>query len=234
MDKYTYADLIIDPKDPRLEIGAYYYFGGNAVNALERANEGKKEKELTWIYNGDDFDQRYIFGLRDTEDTGDSRIFTSFLIRKKEPTYAERQAEWVKENDIKVGDKVKILKEFSSGDFVDYMKPLVGTIGEIKEIGERIQVYTEDKDDWWYWPYYCLEKVEEKKYVPFDLSLEEDRAKLRGAWVRPKDCYPNADHLIRGISNITVWFGDSYLNAQELLNEYEFIDGSPCGKLVED
>ena len=137
--------------------------------------------------------------------------------------------------DIATG-KVKkediIGKQGWFGDTLDDMLVIAGTGFETKELRDvdTTQFYFNDKSG----SYFFLPKKEtEKKYVPFDLSNEEDRAKLRGAWVRPKDCYPNVDHLIRGISNITVWFGDSYLTAPELLNEYEFIDGSPCGKLVE-
>ena len=38
-DKYTYADVIIDPNDPRVEIGAEYYYCDNPSTCLERANK---------------------------------------------------------------------------------------------------------------------------------------------------------------------------------------------------
>ena len=38
MAKYTYNDIIIDPEDPRLEIGAEYYYCGNPIYCLHRAN----------------------------------------------------------------------------------------------------------------------------------------------------------------------------------------------------
>lgn len=38
MAKYTYEDIIIDPEDPRLEIGAEYYYCGNPIYCLHRAN----------------------------------------------------------------------------------------------------------------------------------------------------------------------------------------------------
>lgn len=245
MNEYTYKDVIIDPEDPRVEIGAYYYYGVNAVSALERANEGKNEKKLTWIYNGDDFDQQYIFGFND-EKYGDGMLFTSFLIRKKEPSYEDRQAEWVKENNIKVGDWVKIVRKFSRGEdgfgycFIDKkMEILIGKICKINSIDiHGIYVYDEDESDCYLWPYFCLEKVEEpeKKYVPFDLSKEEDRAKLRGAWVRKKEA-PFLEQEIAGLStNVQLVFLNDVISVGvfNLLEEYEFTDGTPCGKLVED
>ena len=39
-DKYTYADVIIDPEDPRVEIGKEYYSSKNIPDALFKANEG--------------------------------------------------------------------------------------------------------------------------------------------------------------------------------------------------
>ena len=39
-DKYTYADVIIDPDDPRVEIGAEYYASKNIPEALFKANDG--------------------------------------------------------------------------------------------------------------------------------------------------------------------------------------------------
>ena len=38
-EKYTYADVIIDPNDPRVEIGAEYYYCDNPSTCLERANK---------------------------------------------------------------------------------------------------------------------------------------------------------------------------------------------------
>ena len=150
MAEYTYKDVIIDPDDPRVEIGAKYYRADYPKKVLFLANN--EEDYVGTLEEIDTESPETPFVVR----TGGAHAPWACIIRKKEP---------------------------------------------------------------------------EKKYVPFDLSKEEDRVKLRGAWVRPKDCYPNVDHLIRGISNSTVWFGDSYLTALELLNEYEFINGDPCGIL---
>lgn len=39
MAEYTYKDVIIDPDDPRIEIGKEYYFGESPKEALEYANK---------------------------------------------------------------------------------------------------------------------------------------------------------------------------------------------------
>ena len=39
MAEYTYKDVIIDPNDPRVEIGKEYYYCDNPSTCLERANK---------------------------------------------------------------------------------------------------------------------------------------------------------------------------------------------------
>lgn len=160
MVEYTYKDVIIDPSDPRVEIGKEYYAATSISSALRAANVGNESllvkldsvnREPTrTLITSKPFTVSYKHG-----NGGD----TDFIIRKKEP---------------------------------------------------------------------------EKKYVPFDLSFEEDRAKLRGAWVRIKGS--QLEHQIVGLAANTqiVFIPDVVgVEAKELLEGYEFIDGSPCGKLVE-
>ena len=154
MAEYTYKDVIIDPNDPRVEVGKgkEYYFGCLPRDVLEEANtnssligelkEIRKENNFPFVFMG----------------FSDGR---SCIIRKKEP---------------------------------------------------------------------------EKKYVPFDLSKEEDREKLRGAWVRHKNS--GREYAITGLyldeTPPYVEVNDNGYEPEYLLEEYEFIDGTPCGKLVEE
>lgn len=77
-DKYTYADVIIDPEDPRVEIGKEYYSSKNIPDALFKANEG---------------DEMFCYKLLSVHDGAygpfwmdkDSPSSFDFLIRKKEP-----------------------------------------------------------------------------------------------------------------------------------------------------
>ncbi len=150
MAEYTYKDVIIDPEDPRVEIGKEYYFALGAQSCIDYANK-------------------------------DSRVAT--------------------------------LNKIGSGAF----RPFI----------------TDDNKDY---PFIIRKKEPEKKYAPFDLSKEEDRARLRGAWIRRKD-YPGDEYQIVGISitNNLIFFDDSaQLSTDVLLKRCEFVDGSPCGKLVEE
>ena len=46
MSKYDCKDIIIDPDDPRLEIGKEYYFGDNVGQLLYGARTGWKTEVL--------------------------------------------------------------------------------------------------------------------------------------------------------------------------------------------
>ena len=84
--------------------------------------------------------------------------------------------------------------------------------------------------------YPCIirKKEPKKKYVPFDLSLEEDRAKLREAWIRPKDRPSVGLKIIAMNIDCVFFYGEKGQSTEDLFMEYEFIDGTPCGKLKED
>lgn len=73
-DKYTYADVIIDPNDPRVEIGKDYYFALGAQACIDYANIGKKLNTLDEI----DKSGQYHPFITDEKDY-------PFIIRKKEP-----------------------------------------------------------------------------------------------------------------------------------------------------
>ena len=87
------------------------------------------------------------------------------------------------------------------------------------------------------WQYFLPKKETEKKYVPFDLSNEKDRAKLRGAWVRSKDDWKVEAFITEFyescIPEMVCCVGSNKLSASELFRDWTFLDGSPCGKLVE-
>lgn len=143
MAEYTYKDVIIDPQDPRIEIGKEYYFGDNPGEVLKWANGDGVAKAIDRI-NRDNFPFCHD-GIR-----------FPCIIRKKEPR---------------------------------------------------------------------------KRYEPFDLTKEEDRARLRGVWVRIKDC-PNFEYQIVSMNTENVFFGNKVaVSMHALLLSYEFADGTPCGKL---
>lgn len=155
MTEYTYKDVIIDPEDPRVEIGAEYYFGDTPLECIA-------------VANSDSFDGSSM--LVDIEE-------------KKERPFARAAST-------------------SSGVL-------------------------------WY---VCLirKAEQEKKYIPFDLSDLEVRDKLRGKWIKSNHS-PYPEDMITGFYlSEDIWQVNYSYNAEELLNDWEFLDGTPCGELVED
>ena len=71
--------------------------------------------------------------------------------------------------------------------------------------------------------------------MPFDLNNEEDKAKLRGAWVRIKGSELEQQIVGLAINTQLVFLPDVVsVETKELLEGYEFLNGTPCGQLVED
>ena len=150
MAEYTYKDVIIDPDDPRVEIGEKYFFFDYPLIALRALNG----EDIPIFYGPlEDIEER---GLQPFKTAGNTNY--TCLIRKKET---------------------------------------------------------------------------EKKYVPFDLSLEEDRAKLREAWIRPKGRPSVGLKIIAMNIDCVFFYGEKGQSTEDLFMEYEFIDGTPCGKPVE-
>lgn len=147
MAKYTYADIIIDPNDERIEIGKEYYSHDIPIDTLKEAN-----------------------------DDSDTEILTDVIIDSTRPFQMDN-------NEI----------IFSCA---------------------------------------CIIRKKESKYVPFDLSKEEDRAKLRGAWIKFK-YNPEYEYEIYGVDTYGVYAYADYYTPDYLLENCLFVDGTPCGKLME-
>ena len=73
-EKYTYKDVIIDPEDPRVEIGKEYYFGDFPKEALEYANKNGRGALLEDI----DLVSNFPFLMENFDESAPC------LIRKKE------------------------------------------------------------------------------------------------------------------------------------------------------
>lgn len=235
MADYTYKDIIIDPNDPRLEVGEKYYYADSPKRVLEHTKSGD-----------------YCLGTLDSVNKGDTAVpFMvdsgstinpwACLIRKKETSYAERQAKWVADNDIKKGDKVRVIRKADHNEdgwgslWNPEMDEAVGKVGRVCSISRifrecGIEVNVPDVGPYLY-PYFVLEKVEQK-YVPFNFNDKEDRAKLRGAWIRNVESGLEYQVICIGSALVFVHNGD--FNAGSLLDQFVFLDGTPCGKLVEE
>src|SRR5690625_684932 len=99
--------------------------------------------------------------------------------------------------------------------------------------GKTIQSKRPDEPDKWQDDHYPLwndpnirfRVKPEPKYIPFTF---EDREELRGKWVRRKSSGNECliYHLSEAHVNVYSW--------EESIEEFEFLDGTPFGKLAEE
>lgn len=110
--------------------------------------------------------------------------FPYFVLEKVESeekemkkSYKKRQAEWVKENDIRIGDRVRLIRAASDREdgwpnaWPDTVNKWVGKMLEVKNINDgNIACYNPDADDWFGFPYFVLEKTTESKDKEWTVS----------------------------------------------------------------
>jgi hypothetical protein len=149
-----------------------------------------------------------------------------YPVPEPEPAYAKGQAKWVRDNDLKVGDKVKIVRDFYFGEggfnfaflgFSDGIMPVV----EIKE-NEIIGKFDGFR---YHLPYFVLEKVKETYRVYNENELND----LVGTTVLGK--FTGHKNLITGITNSgkSVFVGNSCVSLNILLEKFVKEDRTPCG-----
>lgn len=120
---------------------------------------------------------------------------------EEKKSYEERQDEWIKANDIKAGDKVRVLRKAKSYEdgwdnaWLDSMDKGIGETltvdGSCGDCG--IALYGSMFGHWYKFPYFVLEKVEDKpKYTEADIISDPRDPRLEGAI--GKVCYV-AHHL---------------------------------------
>ena len=92
-------------------------------------------------------------------------------------SYEERQAEWVKKHDVKVGDRVRLIRAVSDGEggwcnvWPCTADGWIGNILRVRCIDSlSILCYNPDADDWFGFPYFVLEKVMEHKDEEWTVS----------------------------------------------------------------
>lgn len=94
-----------------------------------------------------------------------------------EPTYAERQAQWVKENNVKEGTKVRVTRTFTEDEDESCCwahDDLVGMTGSVGEYGTLHYNLVVDMSDGKVRliPYFALEVIKEPTYRPFANAKE--------------------------------------------------------------
>ena len=247
-DKYTWENIIFNPKLDEVKniIGKECYFGDSPADCLKNANEG----ESLGILERVNPESIYPFRKKDSNNYG-------CVVLKREPSYIELANKWIEDNDLKVGDYVRVTRKAKSNEkgwsdsWSVYMDYYIGKTVCVDIIGKEYGTIFLSLDNSLYnFPYFVLEKVENPKCVPFT-SMEElastyeetmqgydiytfvDNLRCNGMWIRCKeDC---------GVYQITGMLADGVIVAgfekkktwEELFNEFEFLNKEPCGKIEE-
>lgn len=236
MDKYTFKNIIIDPTEENIEslIGKEVYISDVPKYCLCHAN--KNDSEYLAVLKAIRKDHVCPFLVKRQNINYEEAY--SCIIVKKEPCYEDQVKQWIEENNIKVGDYVKVTRRAENhadglDDYwYDLMGDSVGKILKVKEISNFIML-----DNGINYPYFVLEKVEEPKpkYVPFETldefiesykkveerinySKAEDYIASCGMWLKDKD--RDVYCLVTEIWNYGVVVGDSNMNTTKDGDEY--------------
>ena len=134
---------------------------------------------------------------------------------KPQPTYQERHAQWIKETGIKVGDQVKIVRGFTTGECGDihWCDDMRSSVWKNQRV-EGFLDYSIQLSDCFLWPYFCLKPVKEPTCRPYTMAEAEER--LLGAKVRRKE---NGRACLCNLDGAPEYY----------FNNYTYLDGSPCG-----
>lgn len=191
---------------------------GEILSVLEKRVEKEPPKvlERVWL-SGED---RYIFR---TNNEGWSLFYPA-----PKPTYAERQAQWVKDNNVKGGTKVRVTRTFTEDeDGCECWKhdDLVGKTGIIQHI-IPISLGVDMNDGYPIaLPYFALEVIKEPTYRPYSNDELND---LVGKIVVRK-CDGNKMLVNESISPIKVRLGNGCTYTAKQLLELFTLNGEPCG-----
>ena len=147
---------------------------------------------------------------------------------KPKLTREEITAQWVKDNDLKVGDNIKVISSFSDREYkipIGLNFKAVNKIYPVDEIN-KYSIRFDILDNDWEFPIECLEKIKEE-YVPFTF---DDNEIFRDKWVKRR----NKEHIFRPvfIAEHNIFFEGFFLTYQDSFKELEFLDGTPFGKKI--
>ena len=113
-----------------------------------------------------------------------------------------------RECGLKVGDFVKILRKAKDDEngwdnyWPEEADTWVGKTGEIIEDGGGVglKVFLEEENDWWFFPYFVLEKVEDKETPKHVDPVKQEEKKITFYSVFTEQCSEEDFFFITAIS----------------------------------
>ena len=220
--KFDKSKILTCVTADQAKVGMRGWFASN-VETLSRLVLGEQPKELLG------FDSNNAVHAFKTAFQNHALFYPA-----PEPTYAERQAQWVKENNVKAGTKVRVTRTFAEdedGSCCWKHDDLVGMTGVVGDYGIAHHSLGIDMSDGSFIaiPYFALEVIKEPTYRPFH---DDELNDLVGKVV-VQNHTGNAMLIIRVVDSETgkvVSLGGSQKrNARQLLDGWTWKDGQPCG-----
>ena len=134
-------------------LSAWYHFCiGNCFDVIE---DKTKRGDVYWVKIGEK-----NYGILKSD---------VVVIEWHEQSYAERQAEWVRDNNLKVGDKVKVVREWVLGENSTVVNPVenesdiaIGKVFRVSRINGDISIALYGSCCY---PYFVLELVKDEYRV---------------------------------------------------------------------
>lgn len=202
------------------EVGSLGWFG-DTLKGVEEKTKRQLPKELEAVHG---YEYKFRFQVKD----GDP--YSYFL----PAPYSYFQAKWVKENDLKVGDRVRLIRDWLKGEngypFVKLSHMSVGDIFTVREIRSYTILVVED--DCAYLPYFAIEKVE-GEYRPYS---KEALAGLVGETLVRNNKYPDEPIrrvMVIGYSEgkvvVPSSVGNLHYSGQGILDCFHHVTGEPAG-----
>ena len=273
MAEYTYESIITNPMRNDIEnlIGKNVYVGDVPSYCLRNANENNSKYLAILI----DIKKDHVYPFIVKRQKKKYEEAYSCIIVKKEPCCEDQVKQWIEENNLKVGDYVKVLRKTEPYEnkwrsfWVDEMSDYIGKALKVLAINSLRGLISLECDDAVYdFPYFVLEKAEkpESQYVPFESKEEfvrrytevkegadfdtfEDNLFQCGMWLKDKETgsffmvteiWDDGVIVTDRKMKTTKVRDDEYFTInesttwKELLRDYCFIDGAPCGKESKD
>lgn len=179
------------------KVGSMGYFS-NYVPTLEGYVTGEYNKS----------DKLIRVSLNTTSPFFDGHNYYSLFYPAPEPTYAERQAQWVKENNVKVGTKVRVTRTFTEDEDGSHcfahsdLVGMTGSVGEYDALPYNLAVDMSDGSVRVI-PYFALEVIKEPAYRPF--ANAEEFKPYRDEWFVSKcDNSQSSSVNVQNYSNLGV------------------------------
>lgn len=178
-----------EPKTPRTNIACKTSSHKEQIRIIELliekgvqiGNDTKEKYKISeWdyiIFREDELSRAWMLEISYTE-LSIKDFLAEFGIEWKEQTYAKRQAEWVKENDVKVSSRVKVLRKPKYEEHYELRYEMWTNSTTDNMIGKTFEVsdiYLNGLSiNNWTVPYFCLEVVKPLYQLPDENGVMVD------------------------------------------------------------